>query len=189
MGGFSMHANTACNGDDRDKIEQLIRYVARPPIAESRLYETSDGHIAYRLKKMWSDGTQAVIFKPLQFIEKLIALIPSPKRHLVRYHGVLAPNSSLRSRIVPAPPAEREAIEPIQGKVRDPRRLSWAELLKRTFQVDLTKCPDCGGNVKFIAAIVKRSVVQKILTHLGLPSDLPRFHPAHGSTEVQMSLT
>jgi Putative transposase len=43
---------------------------------------------------------------PLEFMERLAALVPRPRLHLIRFHGVLAPNAKLRSKIVPAP-AER----------------------------------------------------------------------------------
>ena len=62
-------------------------------------------------------------------------------------------------------------------RARDPRRLSWAELLKRVFQMDLSTCPDCGGNLKFIAAITEPAVIDEILTHLELPTTPPTFHP------------
>ena len=101
LGGFSIHANTWVEADEKDRLEKLCRYVARPPIAEMRLYESSDGNIVYRFKKEWSDGTQAVQFTPLEFIEKLVALIPPPRIHLTRFHGVLGPNHRLRSKIVP----------------------------------------------------------------------------------------
>src|SRR4051812_21180911 len=58
-----------------------------------------------------------------------------------------------------------------------PHRISWADLLKRVFQIDLAQCPDCGGEVKFIAAIMKKSLIAKILEHLKLPTDPPRFKP------------
>jgi hypothetical protein len=41
-------------------------------------------------------------------IERLLALVPRPRRHLVTYHGVLAPAASLRSRVVPRVPTEEE---------------------------------------------------------------------------------
>ena len=31
-------------------------------------------------------------------------------------------------------------------------RLSWAKLLKRVFEIDLEHCPNCGGELKIIAA-------------------------------------
>jgi len=60
--GFSLHANVKIEGRDRDKLEKLCRYTARPPIALERLSETPDGKILYRLKKEYSDGTTHVLF-------------------------------------------------------------------------------------------------------------------------------
>ena len=48
--------------------------------------------------------------EPLEFMERLAALVPRPRLHLIRFHGVLAPNAKLRSQIV-LTPAER-ATEP-----------------------------------------------------------------------------
>jgi hypothetical protein len=59
--------------------------------------------------------------------------------HLIRFHGVLAPNAKLRSKIVPAP-AERAAAPPTDhasAQEETPRRMSWARLLKRVFDVDV----------------------------------------------------
>jgi len=59
-----------------------------------------------------------------------------------RFHGVLAPNAKLRSKIVPAPaeqatePSTEDA--PAQGA---PARMSWARLLKRVFDIDIEHCP------------------------------------------------
>ena len=64
------------------------------------------------------------------------------------------------------------ARDTAQGR---PGRISWARLLKRVFDVDMRHCPNCGaGELKIIAAILERPVIEKILTHLGLgPSVLP----------------
>jgi hypothetical protein len=45
-----------------------------------------------------------------------------------------------------------------------PVRLSWAKLLKRVFDLDLEHCPNCGGELKIIAAILEQPVIEKILT-------------------------
>ncbi len=37
--------------------------------------------------------------EPLEFMERLAALVPHPRLHLIRFHGVLAPNAKLRSRM------------------------------------------------------------------------------------------
>ena len=61
------------------------------------------------------------------------------------------------------------------------RRLSWAELLKRTFAVDVLVCPNCDGRLRVIAAISEPHVVAKVLSHLGLPTDRPTLAPARAS--------
>ena len=50
-----------------------------------------------------------------------------------------------------AQPAQREA----NCAHHRPVRLSWAKLLKRVFDLDLAHCPDCGGELKIIAAILR----------------------------------
>ena len=39
-------------------------------------------------------------------------------------------------------------------------------------------CPDCGGPVKIIAAILKPTAIRNILTYLGLPDKAPELVPA-----------
>jgi hypothetical protein len=99
--GFSLHAGAWVSARDREKLEKLCRYAARPAVAESRLVELSDGRIGYSLKKRWRDGTTAVVMTKEVLMERLCALVPKPRKHLVTYHGVLAPASGLRSRVVP----------------------------------------------------------------------------------------
>jgi hypothetical protein len=57
--------------------------------------------VAYSLKKAWRDGTTHVVMEPQVLIERLLALVPRPRRHLVTYHGVLAPGASMRDHVVP----------------------------------------------------------------------------------------
>jgi hypothetical protein len=69
--------------------------------------------LRYRLKQRWRDGSTHVVFEPAELMEKLAALVPPPRFHLVRYHGILGPCASERDRIVPvrrsAPAAEATA--------------------------------------------------------------------------------
>ena len=59
-----------------------------------------------KLKSPYKDGSTHIVMEPLEFMERLAALVPRPRLHLIRFHGVLAPNAKLRSKIVPSP-AER----------------------------------------------------------------------------------
>ena len=94
--GFSLHANVKINAHDRKGLEHLCRYVARPAVVNSRLSMDREGRIIYKLKKAYQNGTTHLRFSPEDFIEKLIALVPTPRMNLIRYHGVLGPNSKLR---------------------------------------------------------------------------------------------
>jgi hypothetical protein len=47
-----------------------------------------------------------------------------------------------------------------------------------SFAIDVLACPDCGGRLRLLATIEERAVVEKILTHLGLPADPPCPSPA-----------
>jgi hypothetical protein len=98
--------------------------------------------------------------------------------HLIRFHGVLAPNAKMRAMVVPQGPAEgAEAAQPAECEPncahRRPVRMSWARLLKRVFEIDLEHCPNCGGELKIIAAILEAPVIERILTHLGLQARAP----------------
>jgi Putative transposase len=106
---------------------------------------------------------------PLEFMQRLAALVPRPRLHLIRFHGVLAPNAGLRAAIVPGLPenTSEPADEHAHGA---PARLGWARLLKRVFDIDVEHCPQCGGDLKIIAAIEEPAVITRILTHLGLPA-------------------
>jgi len=103
-GGYSLHANTAVHALNRRRLEHLSRYVLRPPIANGRLHERADGRLEYSMKRTWRDGTVAVTFSPADFMSKLAALIPPPRANQVRYHGVLAPASPYRAKVVPTSP-------------------------------------------------------------------------------------
>ena len=46
--------------------------------------------------------------------------------------------------------------------------------------LDLEHCPNCGGELKIIAAILEAPVIEKILKHLGLQARAPPRGPARG---------
>jgi hypothetical protein len=116
-------------------------------------------------------------------MQPLAALVPRPRLHLIRFHGVLAPNAKLRSLVVPQGPPKDEGVPGVaasgvqweaQTVQARPARISWARLLKRVFDIDRKRCPHCGaGELKIIAAVLERPVTQKIVAHLGLDPQPP----------------
>ena len=77
----------AARADQRQKLERLRRYISRPTIAEQRLSLTPNGNVRYQLKTSYRDGTTYVIFEPLDFIARLVALVPRPRVNLIRFHA------------------------------------------------------------------------------------------------------
>ena len=137
---------------------------------------------------------------PLELLEKLSALEPAPRVHLVRYSGVLAPAAKWRPLIVPACPAKESAPAisfacatetsgcatesftaasvavspgPQFPATRHGRNYTWAELMKRVFEIDVLECPRCLGRMRIVAAIHPPDATRKILDCLGLPSRAP----------------
>jgi len=101
-GGFSLHAGLDIQPHQREKLERLCRYVSRPPIAADRLALTSSGQVRYALKTPYRDGTTHIVLEPLDLMARLAALVPPPRMHLTRFHGVFAPHSKLRAAVTPA---------------------------------------------------------------------------------------
>ncbi len=179
--GFSLHAGVAFNGTERDKIERLCRYITRPAVALERLSLNARGQVVYRLKKPYDDGTTHIVMSPLELLEKLAAIIPRPRVHLTRYSGVFAPHYKYRSLIVP----KRKKREHDSGDADKRDRMSWARLLKRVFDIDVSICRVCQGKTKVVAAIEDQRVVKKILFHLGLPYPAPTPWPARAPPQPE----
>jgi len=179
--GFSLHADTFWAYHQRQKLEQLCRYITRPALGHKRLRRTPAGEVVLQLKTPYRDGTTHLVMTPLEFLQRLAALVPRPRLHLIRFHGVLAPNAALRSQIVPgeADPAPITANGDGEAPAASTRaRMSWAQLLKHVFAIDITTCHQCGGPLTILAAIEDPAVIIKILTHLGLPTRAPPKAPA-----------
>ena len=175
-GGFSLHAGVATQAHQRNKLERICRYVARPAVSEKRLALTRDGRVRYELKTPYNDGTTHVIFEPLDFIARLAALVPKPRVNLTRFHGIFAPNSKYRMTITPArrgKGARTPTITEPDDRTPMERQVSmtWARRLKRVFNIDITECEKCRGPVKIIACIEDPVVIAKILAHLEAKQD------------------
>jgi hypothetical protein len=119
---------------------------------------------ATQLKTPYSDGTTHVIFEPLDFIAKLAALVPKPRLNLTRFHGVFAPNSKYRVTVTPAKRGKGNQAKAQGDKTSEQRHkaMTWAQRLKRVFNIDVSICPQCGGEAKVIASIEDQPIIDKI---------------------------
>jgi len=186
--GFSLHAATTVQAHDPAGRERLCRYVSRPPLAYGRLQRLDTERLSFTLKTAWDDGTYQIVVSPHELIEKLAALVPPPRLHLIRYHGVLAPNAADRALIVPTPTATDGPAEKVTEATPASRlqRLSWAALLARVFQVDAMVCPDCGGRMRWVAVLTDQHSIRDYLTGVGLPAEPPVIAPARPPPQQEM---
>jgi hypothetical protein len=138
-----------------------------------------------RFKRSWRDGTHSVLLDPLDFIARLTALIPLPRAHTIRYHGVLAAHAKARPDVVPE--AEAELVEPTQlglalfaeselpATSKPPSRHPRAYMLRRVFAVDVMTCSRCGGRMKLLKIATEHDDIARALAELGLgPRPPPR---------------
>jgi len=162
VGGFSLQAGVAARADERKKLERLCRYISRPAFSEKRLSLTVNGNVRYQLRIPYRDGTTHVIFKSLDFIARLAALVPKPRVNLARSHGIFAPNSTHRVRVTPAKRGRGsrrgtrgDAEEPTLGERR--AAMTWTQRLKRV----------CMRHIP-----VPHPIGQPVAVQVGRPADL-----------------
>src|SRR6058998_619748 len=201
VAGFSLHGNVAIHAEDRSRLERLFRYAARPPLSMDRLEALPDGRLRYWFKTAWRNGTTHAIFEPMEFLAKLAALVPTPRAHLVRFHGLLAPAAKWRPAVVPntatteppldspdistttaassdlGPATGNETQKPPDVAERHRRNYTWSELMKRVFAADVLACPHCGGRLRILSTIYPPEITRKVLDHLGIPSRPPPVAP------------
>jgi hypothetical protein len=186
LDGFDLHGNVAVDGTDRERLEQLCRYLLRPAVAQDRLRLTEDGRVVLELKTSWADGTSHLVFEPLDLLARLAALVPRPRVNLILYHGLLAPHARLRAAVVsygaaaPAvelPPAASVSAGPDAPSASGPASLpsrrgwTWAQLMRRAFDVDVLVCRACGGRLRLIATILDPGTIRAMLRSLGLATE------------------
>jgi hypothetical protein len=124
----------------------------------------------------------------VELLERLAALTPRPRINLVLYYGVLGARSAWRARLQAHEPETATAgslgtidvtsssrpAPPIPARAN---RL-WAELMQRSFGVDVLLYPRCGDRLELVALIQDPTVIARILKHLGLPTEVPTARPA-----------
>jgi hypothetical protein len=223
--GFSVDASVRITLIDRDvpsyfqSLEHLLRYCARPPFALERLsvIRGPAGPIARvryvlprhkaanwggpgRGRKSTRPGANGLVeLSPFEFLDRLADLVPPPRKHRHRYHGVFAPNHKLRRAVTALAignvGTQREAgAGQHAGKAHatgccdanqkprshDTSRIAWAKLMARLGEEFPLECPACGGDIRLFAFITEPGPIRKILTHLGEPLEPPPVSPARG---------
>jgi hypothetical protein len=157
-----------------------------------------------RGRKSTRPGANGVVeLTPFEFLDRLADLVPPPRKHRHRYHGVFAPNHKLRSAVTAlaigniGKPRDAGAgghageghatggccdanHATLKHRSHDTSRIAWAKLMARVGEEFPLECPGCGGDIRLIAFITQPGPIRKILTHLGEPLEPPPIAAARG---------
>ncbi|MBK7155942.1 MAG: transposase [Sandaracinaceae bacterium] len=129
--GFDVDAHVTVSAGARASLEQLVRYILRPPLKETRLtiHTTS---VELTLKTPWSDGTTQILLTHDRFIDRLVTLVPPPRVNTLLYGGLFAANARLRPLAVAY---QRPGVIPRKrtrpANPTKPRNTVWAELMRQ----------------------------------------------------------
>lgn len=107
------------------QVQRLIRIAVTEPLAG----EFAGAKPVALLCSGEVIGTKHVVFEPLDFVARLAALVPKPRVHLTRYHGVFAAHSRWRSAITPAGRGSRKATTETRTPAKNHRAMTWAQRL------------------------------------------------------------
>ncbi|WP_455423907.1 ISCR element clade Ia family transposase [Aquilutibacter rugosus] len=186
VGGFSLHAGVAAEVHESHKLEKLCRYITRPAISEKRLSISPQGRVRYERKPPGRNGTTQGEGEAGACFANRAALVPPPRAHLTRFHGVFAPNAALRAQLTPsgrgkqpatdAAPVEVSASDGPRSPEEKRRAMTWAQRLKRVFSIDVTTCDHCGGAVRIVASIEEPTAIRAILAHFEKHGALEEAH-------------
>ena len=157
---------------DRERLEYLAAYVLRPPLALDRLKLLGPATVCIELRRPWADRTTHVSMTASTFLSRLASLVPRPRANNLIYSGVLAGNATGRKKVVPTTANPKRVIDS-----------SFAALMRHSFGIDLLSCRKCRGRMRFVAVILERSEVKRILQHLRMWSDPLPIEPARAPPE------
>ena len=141
-------------------------------------------------------------------------ILPPPRIHRHRYHGVFAPNAPLRPLVtaraqednalaapvsgfnvlppaapkVPSPTPQAQAPAPQTPDTIPSQPSRWAAILARIYEVFPLICPTCQTPLTFIAVLTDPEPITQILTHIGEPTSPPLIHPARGPPQAELGM-
>ncbi|MCC7151268.1 MAG: transposase [Rubrivivax sp.] len=77
--GFSLHAAVRAETHYRKGLEHLCGYIMRPARSDEGVQLNPAGQVELKIKTPWRDGTTHLVMSPLEFMQRLVALVPRPR--------------------------------------------------------------------------------------------------------------
>jgi hypothetical protein len=170
-----------CNDGIETAIEEVLRCNAQGLRCGSRRStandRTAEDTLTYLPHESGHDDEKADAIDALDFVARLLAHVPDPRRHLVHYYGAYSNvvRGKLKARsqaqqtepLAPGPnedaPPPRDSASPSLAALRR----GWAQLIRRVYEIDPLVCPRCRGVMRVVSFITEGRVIRRILEHLG----------------------
>jgi len=193
--GFSVHKGEQLGRDDGDGQEALAQYIIRNPFAVEKMQVGAPnranpaGSVLYRSGLNPKIQRNFEIFTPCDFIAAITQHIPDKSFQLVRYYGWYSNKMRGQRDKHAAEKAEAagQAVEVIDVSEHQPCRIpsaKWRELIKKVWEADPLLCPKCQKEMRIVALIDDREVIERILRHLVLWQQGVRVSPARAPPEI-----
>ena len=112
----------------------------------------------------------------LEFVARVTSHIPDKGQVTIRYFGLYA--NAHRGKVRKSEERQHMPLIIEEECPRIPRR-GWAEMIRKVYEVDPLRCPQCGGQMRIIAFLTDHSVVDRIINHLKLTFIADRPPPPH----------
>ena len=152
--GFYVYAKPNLNSN-HDVVNYIIRYIARPVMAQSRILNVINDSITFWYNRHEDNKRVEETISIDEFIKRLIIHIPDEQFKMIRYYGIYARRYKNSNKLI-------KKLSIVSYNIR--KRLSrWRESIELTFHYDPAKC-SCGQIMTFITIVCKKkSLVYSVL--------------------------
>lgn len=160
-GAYAFHVffGNATEVEERPQLQALVDYVLAPPFLDHQVTLNQDGRVVVHLKRARHNRTTEVVYKPMEFLDRLAELIPRPRANTVRYFGIYAPRAKLRK-------------EAIALRIADPGP-------PRTTLIGWKHCPICGKVLRLVPEVRGSGTTDTV------PADTPVTPTPHGQDRIE----
>ncbi len=192
--GFNVHRSRRVLPDESQDLERLAQYIIRNPFTVEKMQVIApnranpDSSVIYRSGLNPKIQRNFEVFTPCDFIAAITQHLPDKSFQLVRYYGWYS--NKMRGqrdkRASKEAKAAGNAVEVIDVAEHQPRRIpspKWRELIKKVWEADPLLCPKCSREMRIVALIDEREVIERILRHLALWETGVRVSPARAPPE------
>ena len=149
---------------------RIGRYMIRCPLVLERLkWDAERGEVTYQARHKRSQGPTGGLerWDVLEFLARVTDHIPEAGQQLIRNWGYYS-NASRAKRLREAGlesshPHRLDQKDDPDSEGQRKRRLSWAKMIQKVYEIDPLLCSFCGAEVKILSFITEFKTIRAIL--------------------------